>query len=153
MKVDIHYKEPEDYIWELSWNSYQDPEEELWNKVRENFRFELSYSIKEQRQEKEDRFFNGLKEELDDYIKYKRASDQKCLDEIIESYKKGWRFHQQIDSKYSKYKYNFYAWKILNEKGKNEGANWATTGPILLSGQFESHESEFEGYIEWKLKS
>ena len=146
-KVDIWTKEPHDYIWDgLEWNSYQEPEEGLFEKLKSKFEFKFGgYAIPAHRQERIDGFFKNLKEELDNYISYKKESDQKYLNEVCEKYKKGWRFLQRKDGKMK-----FYDWDILNENGKNEGANWATTGPILLSGRFEPFESE--KYIEWKLK-
>jgi hypothetical protein len=146
-KVDIWTKEPNDYIWDdLEWNSYQEPEDGLFEKLKSKFEFRFGgYAIPAHRQERIDSFFKDLKEELDDYISYKKASDQKYLDEVCEKYKNGWKFLQKKEGKWK-----FYDWDILDENGKNQGANWATTGPILLSGKFEPTDSD--KYLEWKLK-
>lgn len=149
MKVDVYCRDYSYYIWDdLEWNSYQETEDGLFEKLKQRFVFDYGVTyenLPQHRKDDIDRFHKKLKEDLDEYIAYKRESDQKYLQEVIDKYNKGWRFLQKKDAKWK-----FYDWNILNENGKGEGANWATTGPVLLSGKFEPFENG--DFLEWKLK-
>lgn len=144
-KIDVYTKEPTDFIWEdLEWNSYQENVDGLFDKLKENFVFKYGYHP-DSTKERIDSFFKGMKEDLDRYIEYKKESDKKYLEEVISKFKKGWKFFQKKN-----FKMKFYDWDIINEKGQKEGANWATTGPILLSGKFKSIDQG--EYLEWVLE-
>lgn len=145
VKVDIYCKEPSDYVWdnEMEWNPYTEPEEEAWERLKQLFVFDFNnYCVPEQRQERIDAFLKDLKEDFDSYVEYQRKSTKEYLEEVLNKYKKGYRYFQKKD-----YKWKFYDWKILSPTGSDEGANWKTTGPIVLSGVFE--QIDRGDYIEW----
>lgn len=147
-KVDIYCKDSSQYVWdnEMDWNSFQEDPEIAWERLKSLFVFDYNnYAIPEQRQERIDRFFKGLKEDFDEYVAYSASSNQKYLDEVITKYNAGWRYFQKKDCKY-----RFYDWVIMTPVGTNDGANWATTGPILLSNKFRSIDRG--EYLEFVLK-
>ncbi len=146
-KVDIYCKTSSEYVWdnEMNWNSFQEDPELAWERLKELFVFDYNnYSDPKQRQERIDGFFKNLRNDFDEYISYSITSNQKYLDDVITKYNAGWRFFQKKN-----HKMKFYDWVILTVLGTNDGANWATTGPIILSGKFKPIEKE--DYLEWVL--
>lgn len=148
-KVDLYCKSSTEYVWdnEMDWNSFQEDPEIAWERLKTKFKFDYgNYAVESQRNDRVESFFKNLRTEFDEYIAYSAKSNNKYLDEVIGNYNKGWRFFQKKD-----HKMKFYDWKILTPSGKNDGANWATTGPILLSEKFKM--IDHGDYLEWVLKT
>ena len=167
-KVDISCKSPSDIIWDSHWTPWGDSPEIAWEKIKSRFIVDFgAYAVKEQREERADRFFKARKEEFDEMVASQKPSWENYLAEVINKYKNGWRFYQCKDEKSLKY----YDWKIISPLGINEGgANLATSCPILESGLFCPVEIDKENpsllttiknilfgkdkkeYVEWILK-
>jgi len=149
MKVDVYFTETEDIIereLEDNWNPYLDPIDGLWERVKEKFKFEYTYSIKAQAEEREINFLKEPEEYFNWLVEYKKNSWQKELLEMKEKANKGWKFYQVKDPKLI-----YYDWMILDENGKNQGANLCTTYPILKSGNFQILEDDIKGNEIHKL--
>lgn len=142
-KVDIWCKEPTDIVWDSDWNAWSKVSiEEEWENLKAKFVFDYSaYAVESQREERRQKFFDELRKTFDQWVKYEQESCVKYLDEVMEKYKKGWKFLQK------KVGMKFYDWKIVEPNGSSSGANWATSAPILLSGKFAA--TERGEYIEW----
>lgn len=145
MKVDIYCKTSSDIVWDLNWISFQESREDLKKRLLDKFVYDYTYSDPKQKQERIDNNIKHILEELEEYMTYKEESDKKCLEEVVEKYKSGWRFYQLKNGKMT-----YYSWRILNTKSWDEGANYATTGPILNSGIFTAIDRGDE-YLEWVL--
>lgn len=143
MKVDIYSTYPNDIISEeidYNWNSYLDPIDGLWDKVKERFKFEYGgYANESQRMEREERFLREPKEHFDWWVDHQKKSWDKHLIEVKENARRGWRFYQVKDSID-----NYYDWIIFDENGIEHGANAATTYPILKSGKFKKLENNIK---------
>lgn len=167
-KVDIFCKDTSSIIWDSNWTPWGVSPDVEWQNVKSKFIVDFgAYAVKEQREENTDRFFKEIKEEFDYMIESQKSSWEKCLKDVIEKYKNGWRFYQCKDEKALKY----YDWKIISPLGiNNGGANLATSCPILESGMFYSIDvnqqniplidsiknilfgKDKKKYIEWVLK-
>lgn len=155
-KVDIYCKEPNDMIDNVlhNWNSYKESDEGLWEKVKDQFVFELGgYAFPEQRQEKIDSFLSGVKEHFDWYVNYEKETWKKYLQDVIVLHKSGCRFFRKKEVGNMIY---YSGWKWINKKNpKNVGsANLAHTYPILKSGKFEQVQCTklfMKDYYEYKL--
>lgn len=145
MKVDVYCKTSSDIVWDLNWNSFQETKEDLKKRLLDKFVYDYNYSDPKQRQERIDSNVKYLLEELEEYMNYKENSDKEYLEKVVEKYKSGWRFYQKKDGKMK-----YYDWRILDAKSWDDGANLATTGPILNSGLFTPVDRGDE-YLEWVL--
>lgn len=143
-KVDIYCKEPSTLIWDndMEWNEFTEDPELAWERLKKLFLFEGHDGRKDQVAS----FFVRLRKEFDEYVAHSTVSNKKYLEDVLDKHAKGWRFMQKKDGRMK-----FYDWEIRRPDGKNDGANWATTGPILLSGRFEPVDCD--GFIEWIPKS
>jgi len=147
MKVDIYCTEPSTYIWDnyMEWNEFQEDPELGWERLKTWFRFEYGNMISGY-EDREAGFFKKLRKDFDEYVQFAIDSRKKYVDDVLEKHSNGWKFMQKKEPKMK-----FYDWNIVKPDGKNDGANWATTGPILLSGKFEAIDrGEF---LEWIPKA
>lgn len=149
MKVDIYCCDIDGFI-ERNFDIH-DPTN--WETIKNKFKFELSYSIPEQRKEREDQIIAQAKEAWDIQYKihHKFFEEEKQL--AIERSKKGWKWFQNklVDTESGVHHY--YTWKIYNEKGKEEGSNVYNVEGVYKSGLFERFDNNKKpGYYEWIIK-
>ena len=131
-------------------------EQDNWEKIKSKFKFELTYSIPEQRKEREDRIISQAKEDYD--IKYEMHNrffeEHKKIS--IERANNGWTWFQNklVDDESLMPNMNhYYTWKIYNENGNEEGSNVYNVQGVYKSDLFEKLDNNKKpGYYEWILK-
>ena len=150
-KVDICSKEREDMADDVlyAWNPYQDPEEDLWEKVKAKFVFELGYSIESQRKEREDNFLKPVKEHFEHMLAHRKKGKDEDLALVVGLYNRGCRFFR---TKETKMPYHI-GWTFTNEKNPGDigHANQLHTYPILKSGKFIALDYDKDTY-EYVMK-
>jgi hypothetical protein len=142
-KVDIYSISKEDIVSEVldEWNPFKESDEGLWEKVESKFIFELTYVHTEDRIKN---FMKPVKEFYDDWVKFRKSSWEKHLDDVVALHERGCKFLRKKETQNKWY----YGWKFINENNpKDVGcANLATTYPILESGKFKEIEYDNEYY-------
>lgn len=151
-KVDLYCMGIDEFV-EHHFNLF---EKDNWEKIKSKFKFELTYSIPEQRKEREDNIIKHAKEVWDRMyeIHHKFFEEEKTVS--IERAHKGWTWFQNklVDAPAPESNmHHYYTWKIYDENGKEEGSNVYNTQGVYKSGLFERLDNNKKlGYYEWVLK-
>lgn len=148
-KVDIYCTD----IWDFVECLYGRDVE--WEDIKKKFKFELNYSIKEQREERENIILNEAKEAYEDIKKIEDDMYEKELSDMTKNAEKGWTWFQNKDvDKNEKPNYHvYYTWKIYDENGKEDGSSIYNTEPVLRSGLWEKCDNGVKkGYYQWIKK-
>lgn len=152
-KVDIHCRDVDEFV-EHHFNIH-DPNN--WEKIQSKFKFELSYSIPEQRKEREDIILNSAKKSWEEYYEiYKEMFDEQ-VDKSIENSKNGWTWFQNKEVENKELKPNmhhYYTWKIYDKNGVEQSSNPYNTQGVYKSNFFERLDNDkMPGYYQWILKN
>jgi hypothetical protein len=148
-KVDIHCVEVDDFV-ELNYNKVK-----TWQDIEKLFVFDLTYAIKEHREERENRILKEAKETFNDIDEIHKRLYNKSLEEMIEKSNSGWTWFQdkKVDLNEKPNIHIYYTWKIYNKWGRDQGSNLHQTEPILKSGLWEKHDNGVKkGYYQWIKK-
>ncbi len=148
-KVDIHCCDIDGFVE----RNFDIHEPDNWEIIKKQFKFELTYSIPEQRKEREDKIIAQAKKAWDmEYEVHKKYfEEEKKM--AIERSEKGWSWFQNklVDTESGLHHY--YTWKIYNEHGKEEGSNVYNVEGVYKSGLFEKLDNNKKpGYYEWIIK-
>jgi hypothetical protein len=148
-KVDIHIYDIEDFV-ESNYSMGK-----TWEDIEKLFVFDLTYSIKEHRDERANRILKEAKEAFEYIDKIHRDLYNKALEEMIKNSNSGWTWFQdkKVDLNEKPNLHIYYTWKIYNKWGKDQGSNLHNTESILKSGLWEKHDNGAkEGYYQWIKK-
>lgn len=150
-KVDVFCQEIEEFVEDLV--SHKDVK---WEDIESKFKFELTYSMPEQRKQREDVIINSAKKFYHEMIDIHTRSFDRGLKEMLENAEKGWKWYQNklVDSEDIKERamHHHYTWKIFDENGKSQGSNIWMTQSVKESGKWERLDNnEIEGYYQWIL--
>jgi len=127
-----------------------------WEEIEKKFKFELTYSIKEHRDERANSILKQAKEAYSDIMEILTSSYNRSLEEMIKNAEKGWKWFQNkdVDKNEVPNMHKYYTWKIFDENGKEQGSNIHMTESIQDSGLWSKLESnEIPGYYEWKFNN
>lgn len=127
-----------------------------WEEIEKKFKFELTYSIKEHRDERANSILKQAKEAYNDIMEIETSSYNRSLEEMIKNAEKGWKWFQNkdVDKNEVPNMHKYYTWKIFDENGKEQGSNIHMTESIQDSGLWSKLESnEMPGYYEWKFNN
>lgn len=127
-----------------------------WEEIEKKFKFELTYSIKEHRDERANSILKQAKEAYSDIMEILTSSYNRSLEEMIKNAEKGWKWFQNkdVDKNEVPNMHKYYTWKIFDENGKEQGSNIHMTESIQDSGLWSKLESnEMPGYYEWKFNN
>lgn len=127
-----------------------------WEEIEKKFKFELTYSIKEHRDERANSILKQAKEAYNDIMEILTSSYNRSLEEMIKNAEKGWKWFQNkdVDKNEVPNMHKYYTWKIFDENGKEQGSNIHMTESIQDSGLWSKLESnEMPGYYEWKFNN
>jgi len=153
-KVDIYSRNTYDFVEGL-YNHF-DKERNTWDYIKSKIKFDFTYSIPEQRKEREDAILKRIKAEFDDCVQVHENIWQKELEDALKHVEEGWTWFQnkEVDNKDLKPNMHYYyTWKIYNKDGKDQGSNPYNTQPVLYSGLFERLDNNKKpGYYEWIYK-
>lgn len=71
IKVDIYFKEWDDYVWDnkMQWDKRKESVEEAWERLKNLYI--LDYDNMGRKQERTEEFHKSLRESFDSYVKYK----------------------------------------------------------------------------------
>lgn len=151
-KVDIHCRDIHGFV-EYHFDLFEPGN---WERIKQMFKFELSYSISEHRKEREDRVIASAKEAWDEYyeIYNKFFEEEKKIS--LERALKGWTWFQNklVDDETLRPNMHYhYTWKIYSENGKEDVSNVYNTQGVWKSGLFDRLDNDKKpGYYEWVLK-
>lgn len=157
-KVDIYCEEIYDFVSNMI-ETYEVP---TWEEVESKFKFELSYSIPEQRTERENRILKEAKEaydsSLDMHKRFKEEGEERALKRAAE----GWTWFQNklVDDETLKPNMHYYyTWKVYDKPEyfglvkKEQGSNPYNVEAVFKSGLFERIDNnKMPGYYQWILK-
>jgi len=121
-----------------------------WDEVKAKFKFDLTYSIPEHREERTNLILKEAEEAYHDIIQIKKQNYERTLAEMEENAIKGWKWFQNklVDTEGGYHHY--YTWKIIDETGRELGSNVYYTESIQLSGKWNKQDSDTKpGYYEW----
>lgn len=128
-----------------------------WEEIEKKFKFDLTYSIKEHRDERSNYILKQAKEAYNDIMEILTSSYNRSLEEMIKNAEKGWKWFQNkdVDKNEVPNMHKYYTWKIFDDNGKEEkGSNIHMTESIQDSGLWSKLESnEMPGYYEWKFNN
>lgn len=127
-----------------------------WEEIEKKFKFELTYSIKEHRDERANSILKQAKEAYNDIMEIETSSYNRSLEEMIKNAEKGWKWFQNkdVDKNEVPNMHKYYTWKIFDENGKEQGSNIHMTESTQDSGLWDRIESnEMPGYYEWKFNN
>lgn len=127
-----------------------------WEEIEKKFKFELTYSIKEHKDERANSILKQAKEAYNDIMEILTSSYNRSLEEMIKNAEKGWKWFQNkdVDKNEVPNMHKYYTWKIFDENGKEQGSNIHMTESIQDSGLWSKLESnEMPGYYEWKFNN
>lgn len=127
-----------------------------WEEVEKKFKFDLTYSIKEHRDERVNSILKQAKEAYDSMMEILTSSYNRSLEEMIKNAESGWKWFQNkdVDKNEVANMHKYYTWKIFDENGKEQGSNIHMTESIQDSGLWSKLESnEMPGYYEWKFNN
>jgi len=148
-KVDICTYEIDDFVFEKV-STHNIP---TWEDVASKFKFELSYSNKEQRDEKEIHILEEAREAYDSAVAMHKKFENDGIARAIERSNKGWKWFQNklVDDKTIKPNlHHFYTWFVLDENGKEEWSNLHNVEAVYKSGLFERLDNSIKpGYYQW----
>ena len=140
-KVDIHCMDIDDFIE----SNYRDNIE--WEEIESKFKFDLTWSNKDQRDEKANSILKKAKES---YLETKNINDSlynQALGEMIKNAENGWEWFQDKEAE------SYYTWKIFTKWGKKESSNIWNTRCIQKSGLWEKLDNnKVHGYYQWIYK-
>lgn len=142
-KVEIYTRDKESMVEDVMgrwdpWTGANVTKEELWEKIKQKYVFELDDVFSEERIES---FLEPVREHFEWYYNHELTTWPEYLDKVIELYKKGCRFFRKKEVGKMVY---YSGWEFINkENPKIIGyANLATTKPILKSGRFKAIETD-----------
>lgn len=147
-KVDIHCLD----IWDFIENNIT--RETKWEEIKSKFKFDLSYSFKEHRDERSNSILKKAKEAYDDIIEIEKSSYERSLKEMIENAEKGWKWFQNkdVDKNEVPNMHKYYTWKIFDENGKEKGSNLHMTDCVQSSNLWKKVDSnDIKNHYEWIL--
>lgn len=158
LKVDIWCEEIDDFVSDML-DTYDKPS---WEDVKKKFKFELTYSIPEQRKEREDGILARAKEAYDStidmYNRFREEGEKRALKRASE----GWTWFQNklVDDETLKPNmHHYYTWKVYEKSSflglikKEESSNPHNVEAVFKSGLFERLDNnKMPGYYEWVLK-
>ena len=148
-KVDIYTIE----IWDFVERHYR--RGTAWEDIEKMFVFDLTYSIKEHRDERANRILKEAKEAFIEIDRIENDLYEGALKEMIENSDSGWTWFQdkKVDLEERPNFHIYYTWKIYDGKGKEMGSNIHHTQSILQSGLWEKHDNGVkDGYYQWIKK-
>jgi hypothetical protein len=151
-KVDIHCIDLDGFV-ERNFNIY---EENNWEKIKSMFKFELTYSIPEQRKEREDSIINSAKKYWDEYFEWQTEWNEDKKKKAIENSENGWIWFQNKlvdDESLKPNMHHYYTWKVYDKDGKEQSSNPYNVEAVYKSGLFERLDNDVKpGYYQWVLK-
>ena len=150
-KVDIHCIDIQEYALDLADND----EDQKWEDVESNFKFELDgYADEFQRNERIRSYLETARAAWEEMRGIKKTSYDRSFKEMLENAKKGWSWFQNklVDTEGGTHHY--YTWKIFDENGKSlGGSNVHMTESIKQSGEWiRTDNNVLPGYYQWILK-
>lgn len=148
-KVDISCQDISDYVE----HHFDIHDSNNWEDIKNKFKFELTYSIPEQRKEREDRIIAQAKEAWDMEYEIHNKFFEENKKRSIERSTKGWLWFQNklVDTESGLHHY--YTWIVYDEHGKDQGSNLHNVEAVYKSGLFEKLDNNKKpGYYEWVLK-
>ena len=152
MKVDIHCTEIDDFVEEHV--NIHNPNN--WEEIRDKFKFDLTYAIKEQRDERSGRVLDNAREAFDMITGIRKTMLSESEVRAINNAKKGVRFFQNKlvdDETLRPNLHHYYTWEIIDTNNKRIGSNPYHVEGVSKTGNFERLDNNVkEGYYEWVLK-
>lgn len=148
MKVDLYCVDIFEFV-ERNMNIH-DPEN--WEKIKNKFRFSLTYCVKEHRDEREGYVLKEAREAYDDIYKIHKDSYDRSYDEMKANSKKGWTWFQNkdVDKNVHPNMHVYYTWKVFDETGKSQNSNIHNTESIQKSGVWVKCDNNImDGYYQW----
>ena len=124
-----------------------------WDEMKKHIKVEYDYL---DNGERERSFLENAKKDCDEYKEMIDSLHKNSHIEMIENAKKGWKWFQNkdVDKNEKPNLHKYYAWKIYDEKGKEQSSNVHHTESIMNSGDWEKLDSnQKEGYYEWIYKN
>lgn len=157
-KVDISCTDIDDFVYDM-FDTYKNP---TWEEVKSKFKFELTYSIPEQRKEREDCILNQAKEAYDSAMSMYNCNKDKGESRAISRSSEGWAWFQNklVDDETIKPNmHHYYTWKVYDKPTlfgliqKEQSSNPYNVEAVFKSGLFERLDNnKLPGYYEWVLK-
>jgi hypothetical protein len=151
-KVDLYCRDIEGFV-EHNFDFF-DPDG--WEKIKNKFKFDLTYSIESQRKEREDSILKTAKEAWDMHYEMEERFFEEEKKISLERAASGWTWFQNKlvdDSSIKLNMHHYYTWKVYNENGKEEGSSVYNTQGVYKSGLFDRLDNnKMPGYYEWVLK-
>ncbi len=151
-KVDIYCRDIEGFVSHHF--NLHDPDN--WEKIKSRFKFDLTYAIPEQRNERENGILDSAREAYDMLFEIYDRSFKEQKEVSIERANKGWTWFQNKlvdDENLKPNMHHYYTWLVYDENGKEQGSNIYNTQGVYKSGLFERLDNDVKrGYYQWVLK-
>lgn len=148
-KVDIHCFNVGDFVESLLGIYKIIPFEEVVSR----FKYNLSYTVEEQRKERENVILREAKEAYDDIVELYEKFQKEGEEIALLNSDKGWTWFQNklVDEEtIGPNMHHYYTWKVYDENGKEQGSNPYNVQFVYKSGLFERHDNgAVEGYYQW----
>lgn len=149
-KIDVHCVDIEDFASDLADND----EDQKWEDVEDNFRFELGgYANENQRNERIKSYIEKARASWEEMRGIKISSYERGLEEMRNNAEKGWSWFQNKKVDTEGGSHHYYTWKIYDETGKEMGSNIWQTESVQKSGEWEKlDDGVMVGYYHWVKK-
>lgn len=151
-KVDVYCRDLEGFVE----HNFDIHEENNWENIKSMIKFELTYSIPEQRKEREDGVIDSAKRYWDEEFKWQTEWNEEKKKKAIENYENGWTWFQNKlvdDESLSPNMHHYYTWKVYDKCGRDQGSNPYNVEVVYKSGLFERLDNNVKlGYYQWVLK-
>lgn len=130
-----------------------------WEEISKKFKFELTYSIPEQRKEREDKILASAKKAYDGSVEMHNRFKEEGQIRALKNESEGWTWFQNklVDTESGAHHY--YTWKIYDKPTlmglikKEQSSNLHNVEAVYKSGLFERLDNnKMPGYYEWILK-
>lgn len=151
-KVDIYCTDLYDFAYDEV-STYRIPD---WEEVASKIKFKLTYSIEEQRKERENSILRAAKEGYDDAVNLHQRFREEGEKRALENEEKGWKWFQNKlvdDQSIKPNMHHYYTWKVYDENGKEQGSSLHNVESVYKSGLFVRIDNGvMEGYYQWVKK-